>query len=67
MLHAQGLRWFRDGWALWIFQALHGAAAIVRAAGKISTVKWIQYIIYCRFEIIAVDMITVLEKPAGQA
>jgi hypothetical protein len=34
---------------------------------KISTVKGNQYIIYCRFEIIAVDMNTVLEKPAAQA
>jgi len=34
---------------------------------KISTVKGNQYIICCRFEIIAVDMNTVLEKPAAQA
>ena len=33
---------------------------------KISTVKGsIQYIICCRFEIIAVDMNTMLEKPGG--
>jgi hypothetical protein len=29
--------------------------------------KGYQYIICCRFEIIAVDMNTVLEKPAAQA
>ena len=34
---------------------------------KISTVKGIQYIICCRFEIIAVDMNTMLEKPAARA
>jgi hypothetical protein len=33
---------------------------------KISTVKGEQYIICCRFETIAIDMNTMLEKPAAQ-
>jgi hypothetical protein len=33
---------------------------------KISTVKWFQYIICCRFETVAVDINTVLENPAAK-